>query len=61
MQLLAILVMNIAIYLLTKAYYVFRNNQRDRKWVSMSEAERVNYLATTTDKGNKRLDFRFEN
>jgi len=60
MQLLAILVMNIVIYLLTKAYYVFRNKQRDQKWLSMTEAERVHYLATTTDKGNKRLDFRFQ-
>ena len=59
-QLLAILCMNIVLYLLVKTYYVFRNKQRDRKWASMTEEERLHYLATTKDKGNKRLDFRFQ-
>jgi hypothetical protein len=59
-QLLAICVGNIFIYVLVKVYYILRNKQRDRKWASMSEDERVHYLATTTDKGNKRLDFRFQ-
>lgn len=52
--------MNIILYLLTKVYYVWRNKQRDNKWNVMTEAERIEYLATTTDKGNKRLDFRFQ-
>ncbi len=52
--------MNIVLYLFTKAYYVFRNRQRDRKWNAMSEDERLEYLATTKDQGNKRLDFRFQ-
>jgi hypothetical protein len=51
--------MNIVLYILTKVYYVFRNNQRDKKWASMTEEQRLEYLATTKDKGNKRLDFRF--
>ncbi|KAH9904440.1 MFS general substrate transporter [Xylariomycetidae sp. FL2044] len=59
-QLLAILVMNISLYCLTKAYYVFRNRQRDRKWGAMTPEERLHYLDTTTDEGNKRLDFRFQ-
>ncbi|KAH6884257.1 major facilitator superfamily transporter [Thelonectria olida] len=58
-QLLAILCMNIVIYFLVKAYYVFRNKSREKKWSSMSESERLHYLATTSDEGNKRLDFRF--
>ncbi|KUI57451.1 hypothetical protein VP1G_04784 [Cytospora mali] len=59
-QLLAVCCMNFALYLLTKAYYVFRNKQRDKKWNALSEDERLEYLSTTTDEGNKRLDFRFQ-
>ncbi|KAI1080333.1 MFS general substrate transporter [Whalleya microplaca] len=59
-QLLAILVTNIVLYCLTKAYYIFRNKQRDRKWNAMTPKEKLDYLSTTTDEGNKRLDFRFE-
>jgi len=51
--------MNIFIYLLTKVYYVWRNASRDKKWDALSEDEKMNYLATTKDEGNKRLDFRF--
>ncbi|KAL2173949.1 major facilitator superfamily domain-containing protein [Thermothelomyces heterothallicus CBS 202.75] len=58
-QLLGILCMNLALYGLVKAYYVLRNKQRDKKWNAMTPEERLHYLATTTDQGNKRLDFRF--
>ncbi len=58
-QLLGMLCMNLALYALVKAYYVFRNKQRDKKWNAMTPEERVHYLNTTTDQGNKRLDFRF--
>ncbi|KAJ3519412.1 hypothetical protein NM208_g14136 [Fusarium decemcellulare] len=58
-QLLAILCMNIVLYALVKTYYVLRNKQRDKKWNNMSESERLEYLATTKDEGNRRLDFRF--
>jgi hypothetical protein len=57
--LLAILVLNIFLYLGTKVYYVKRNAYRERVWGTMSEEERLRYLATTKDEGNKRLDFRF--
>jgi hypothetical protein len=56
--LLAILILNIFLYLGTKFYYVQRNAYRDRKWNAMTDDENLNYLATT-DEGNKRLDFRF--
>jgi hypothetical protein len=59
-QLLAITCMNIVLYPLVKAYYVSRNNQRDKKWKSMTEEQRIEYLNTTKDEGNKRLDFRFQ-
>ncbi len=47
------------VYILTKIYYVWRNSSRDKIWNAMSEDERLDYLATTKDEGNKRLDFRF--
>ncbi|KAK3290554.1 major facilitator superfamily domain-containing protein [Chaetomium fimeti] len=59
-QLLGILCMNIVLYGLVKTYYVLRNKQKDRKWDAMTPEERLDYLATTTDQGNKRLDFRFQ-
>lgn len=57
--LLAILAYNILAFIAAKVYYVKRNKSRDEAWNSMNREERVQYLATTTDKGNKRLDFRF--
>ncbi|KAF4538709.1 MFS general substrate transporter [Lasiodiplodia theobromae] len=57
--LLAVNIMNIILYLLTKAYYVWRNKSKAKKWNSLTQEEREEYLATTTDKGNKRLDFQF--
>lgn len=59
-QLLAILCMNIVIYLLVKAYYVTRNKSRNRKWNAMTPDQRLEYLSTTKDQGSRRLDFRFE-
>ncbi|KAM5363313.1 hypothetical protein ACJA88_013624 [Fusarium oxysporum] len=57
--LLGVLSYNILIYIFIKVYYVRENNRRDKIWEGMSREERINYLKTTTDKGNKRLDFRF--
>jgi hypothetical protein len=57
--LLFLLLINILLYLGTKVYYVKRNDYRDKKWGGMAEHERLHYLASTTDEGNKRLDFRF--
>ena len=37
-----------------KAYYMWRNAGRERKWSAMSEREKGEYLATTKDTGNKR-------
>ncbi|KAF6826327.1 transporter YIL166C-like protein 3 [Colletotrichum musicola] len=57
--LLGIVCMNLVLYPLVKSYYAFRNRRRDRTWTGMSEEQRLAYLATTKDEGNKRLDFRF--
>lgn len=42
-----------------KLYYTYRNKSKTTKWNAMTKHEREVYLATTTDKGNKRLDFMF--
>lgn len=42
-----------------KFYYMWKNESREKIWSAMSAAERDEYLSTTKDKGNKRLDFRF--
>jgi len=57
--LLSLLILNIFLYIGTKVYYVKRNVYRDKKWASMNEDERLAYLSSTADEGNKRLDFRF--
>ncbi|GAB7360722.1 hypothetical protein MBLNU230_g0599t1 [Neophaeotheca triangularis] len=56
---LALVCYNLVLFLATKAFYVGVNRRRDAKWNAMSKEERENYFATTTDQGNKRLDFRF--
>ncbi|KZT32683.1 allantoate permease [Sistotremastrum suecicum HHB10207 ss-3] len=58
--LIIITVFNLVImYPGTKAYYKWRNRQRDRIWNAMTSEEKSHYLTTTTDVGNRRLDFRF--
>ncbi|KAL1868411.1 hypothetical protein VTK73DRAFT_3705 [Phialemonium thermophilum] len=57
--LLCVVGFNICAYAITKCYYVWRNQSREKQWRRMSEDERLDYLATTGDAGNKRLDFRF--
>jgi hypothetical protein len=57
--LLWLLAMNICLYLGTKMYYRKRNEYKERKWRAMTEEERMEYITTTRDEGNKRLEFRF--
>lgn len=53
--LLSIACMNLVLYGLTKAYYVWRNKSRDKKWNAMTQEQQLEYLETTTDEGNKRV------
>ncbi|KAJ8456823.1 hypothetical protein ONZ45_g18564 [Pleurotus djamor] len=58
--LISICVFNmVVLYPATKAYYKWRNRQRARIWDAMTSEEKAHYLKTTTDVGNRRLDFRF--
>ncbi|KAK4611532.1 hypothetical protein CLAFUW4_13335 [Fulvia fulva] len=58
-QLLILAFVNLGIYALTKVYYIQRNKKRDQQWNAMTKEEQMEYLETTKDEGNKRLDFRF--
>lgn len=51
--------LSIALFILTKLYYVRRNKERDRVWNGMTEDERTAYIADTKVVGSRRLDFRF--
>ncbi|KIY73612.1 MFS general substrate transporter [Cylindrobasidium torrendii FP15055 ss-10] len=57
--LIAICCMNLALYALTWVFYHTLNKWRDNKWGRLSKEEQDNYLKTTKDEGNERLDFRF--
>lgn len=43
-----------------KGWFVWRNRQRAAIWDSWTLEEKEEYLRTTKDEGNKRLDFRFQ-
>ncbi|SPO01579.1 related to nicotinamide mononucleotide permease [Cephalotrichum gorgonifer] len=58
-NLVCVACLNIGLYLFAKVYYVLRNRSRAKKWDSMSNEQKLDYLRNTTDEGNKRLDFRF--
>ncbi|KAK6460830.1 major facilitator superfamily domain-containing protein [Scheffersomyces coipomensis] len=60
MQLVFIGAALIPLLILTKIYYVWRNNKRDKLWNALSPEEREDYITNTNDEGNKRLDFRFD-
>ena len=57
--LLGLVAWNILLFVGAKVYYEWRNQTRDRRWNAMSREQRLHYLSTTKEKGNKRLDFRF--
>ncbi|KAH7117545.1 major facilitator superfamily domain-containing protein [Dendryphion nanum] len=50
---------SIGIFLATKLFYITVNKRREDKWQKMTAEERREYMINTTDRGSKRLDFRF--
>ncbi|KAF4970676.1 hypothetical protein FSARC_2307 [Fusarium sarcochroum] len=50
---------NIVIFYLVKAFYVWRNKVRDRRWNALTKEQQQDYLLNTTDEGQQRWDFRF--
>lgn len=59
-QLIALNIATIVLYAVAKAYYVRRNQWKKARWEKLSPDEKAAYLETTTDQGNKRLDFMFD-
>ncbi|RAO67577.1 uncharacterized protein BHQ10_003589 [Talaromyces amestolkiae] len=59
-QLIAINVATIVVYALAKVYYEARNRWKKARWEKLSPQEKAHYLETTSDLGNKRLDFQFD-
>lgn len=57
--LLCINILAILLFIFAKFYYIARNRWKERQWEALSEEQRKEYLATTKDEGNRRLDFRF--
>ena len=57
--LIGVAVLNICIYVGAKVYYTRANRLRERDWNAMNPEQQKHYLKTTSDEGNKRLDFRF--
>ena len=57
---LGITVFNLVCFLFTKAYLVLRNRSKAARWNALTREEQDHYLATTTDEGNRRLDFQFK-
>lgn len=58
--LLGIISANLVLFALAKLYYILRNRHRANIWDRMSVEEQDEYIRTTKDKGNKRLDYRFK-
>ncbi|KAK6062554.1 transporter [Seiridium cupressi] len=57
--LIGIACLNLVLYALAKAYYVWRNRSKERKWQALTPEEKLVYLSEHQDLGNKKLDFRF--
>jgi cbb3-type cytochrome oxidase subunit 3 len=58
-KLVAINLVALVLFVLTKIYYVLRNKQRDRMWNALSEEQKADYVKNTRLQGSRRLDFRF--
>ncbi|KAJ9145106.1 Allantoate permease [Pleurostoma richardsiae] len=57
--LLAINVMSLILFVLTKLYYIWRNRQKEKLWNALTPEQQAQYRKATTLQGSRRLDFRF--
>ncbi|KAI9838987.1 MAG: hypothetical protein M1819_004195 [Sarea resinae] len=52
--LIALACYNLALFVFSKGYYMWRNSVREAKWNGMTSEQKEEYLMTTKDQGNKR-------
>lgn len=57
--LIGITAWNIFMFFFIKGWFIWKNRSRDAKWNAMTKEQQIEYLSTTKDTGNRRLDFRF--
>ncbi|KAL2684638.1 hypothetical protein Neosp_005717 [[Neocosmospora] mangrovei] len=50
---------NIVLFYLVKAFYIWRNKVRDRRWNALTKEQQEDYILNTKDEGQQRWDFRF--
>lgn len=58
-QLIGLVTASCALFILPKAYYIFRNICKSAKWNALSNNEKKLYLRKHRDDRNKRIDFLF--
>lgn len=58
--LIAVAVLVVFLTISARWLYKRENFRRENVWSAMTEEEREEYLVTTTDKGNRKLNFRFQ-
>ncbi|KAJ3095390.1 hypothetical protein HDU97_006993 [Phlyctochytrium planicorne] len=53
--------LSIVVVLFASLFFIYRgiNSSRERKWNALTAEQKAEYLRTTKDVGNRRLDFRF--
>lgn len=49
----------IAACVLARFYFIFRNKYNEKRWNALTVEEQEKYLETTTDEGNKKINFKF--
>ncbi|KAE9366618.1 MFS general substrate transporter [Stipitochalara longipes BDJ] len=58
-NLVIINILSIALFLFTKAYYIWRNKQKARVWNALTPEQQRDYKINTKLEGSRRLDFKF--
>lgn len=58
-NLIIISFIGVLVAIVSRQYYIFRNNQKTKQWNELTAQEQQGYINSTSDHSTKRLDFRF--